>query len=92
MSCDQIDAHQLKRSHKTNFSGSGGKERSFIRASRDAMKRRSHTMATINTKGKPTMEIYRPPNVRTDGQPNFGRLNVHAKEFQMQEQDLRNSR
>lgn len=31
------------------------------------------------------MEIYRPPNVRTDGLPqnNTGKLNVHAKEFTM---------
>jgi hypothetical protein len=29
------------------------------------------------------MEIYRPPNVRTDILPNSGKLNVHAKEFTM---------
>lgn len=38
-------------------------------------------MATI--KSKPTMEIYRPPNVRTDGLQNSAKLNVHAKEFTM---------
>lgn len=43
-------------------------------------KRRSQTITTI--KGKPTMEIYRPPNVRSDGTPP-GKLNVHAKEFTM---------
>ncbi|XP_019868035.1 CBP80/20-dependent translation initiation factor [Aethina tumida] len=57
------------------------RERSFVRPNRDPQKRRSQTMATIKT--KPTMEIYRPPNVRTD-MPNVpGKLNVHAKEFTM---------
>lgn len=38
-------------------------------------------MATIKAGGKPTMEIYRPPNVRTSPP----KLNVHAKEFTMNE-------
>ncbi|CAH1369561.1 hypothetical protein MTP99_010990 [Tenebrio molitor] len=74
---------QLKRSQKTDFSPATvvTRERSFIRPNKDPQKRRSQTMATI--KGKPTMEIYRPPNVRTDILPNSGKLNVHAKEFTM---------
>lgn len=72
---------QLKRSQKTEFSSVVTRERSFIRPNKDPQKRRSQTMATI--KGKPTMEIYRPPNVRTDILPNTGKLNVHAKEFTM---------
>ncbi|XP_044266605.1 MIF4G domain-containing protein [Tribolium madens] len=71
---------QLKRSQKTEFSPIVTRERSFVRPNKDPQKRRSQTMATI--KGKPTMEIYRPPNVRTDI-PNSGKLNVHAKEFTM---------
>ncbi|CAG9771621.1 unnamed protein product [Ceutorhynchus assimilis] len=79
-------AQQLKRSQKTDFSpGPPGilmRERSFVKPNRDSLKRRSQTMATIRA-GKPTMEIYRPPNVRTDIPP--GKLNVHAKEFTMNE-------
>lgn len=43
--------------------------------------------------GKPTLEIYRPPNVRVDGSYTNGessvsnRLNVHAKEFTMNATD-----
>lgn len=75
---------QLKRSQKTDFSAGGPfvtRERSFVRPNKDPQKRRSQTMATI--KGKPTMEIYRPPNVRTDMPNASGKLNVHAKEFTM---------
>ncbi|XP_018330814.1 uncharacterized protein LOC108740824 [Agrilus planipennis] len=77
----------LKRSQKTDFTTSTTltKERSFIRTNKDPHKRKSQTMATI--KGKPTMEIYRPPNVRTDS----GVLNVHAKEFTMNH-DLKTSK
>ncbi|KAJ8954368.1 hypothetical protein NQ318_011041 [Aromia moschata] len=77
-------AAQLKRSQKTDFSTVAPlvtRERSFIRPNKDPQKRRSQTMATI--KGKPTMEIYRPPNVRTDLPNISGKLNVHAKEFTM---------
>lgn len=46
-------------------------------------------------KGKPSIEIYRPPNVRSDGTANMNnmspRLNVHAKEFTMQH-ELQNSK
>lgn len=70
----------LKRSRKTEFNPTMvQRERSFIKSSRDLQKRRSQTMATIKT--KPTMELYRPPNVRSDLSP--GKLNVHAKEFTM---------
>ncbi|KAJ8920744.1 hypothetical protein NQ315_004884 [Exocentrus adspersus] len=75
---------QLKRSQKTDFSSGMPfvtRERSFIRPNKDPQKRRSQTMQTI--KGKPTMEIYRPPNVRTDLPNVSGKLNVHAKEFTM---------
>ncbi|XP_066251173.1 CBP80/20-dependent translation initiation factor [Euwallacea similis] len=79
---------QLKRSQKADFSaGVPGvimRERSFVKASRDSLKRRSQTMATLRA-GKPTMEIYRPPNVRTDLPHMPGKLNVHAKEFTMNE-------
>ncbi|VEN36183.1 unnamed protein product [Callosobruchus maculatus] len=57
------------------------RERSFVRPNKDSQKRRSQTMATLKG-GKPIMEIYRPPNVRTD-LPISGKLNVHAKEFTM---------
>lgn len=43
--------------------------------------------------GKPTMEIYRPPNVRSDvPQSPTGKLNVHAKEFTMNQHDLQPSK
>lgn len=79
----------LKRSQKTDFSAGVTRERSFIKPNKDAYKRRSQTMATI--KGKPTMEIYRPPNVRTDIPQPTGKLNVHAKEFTMNH-DLQTSK
>ncbi|XP_008483986.1 uncharacterized protein LOC103520663, partial [Diaphorina citri] len=45
---------------------------------------------TMPGRGKqPTLEIYRPPNVRSDGPAN-NKLNVHAKEFIMN--SLQNSR
>lgn len=79
-----IDMAHLRRSQKTDFANNSTllvtRERSFVRPNKDPQKRRSQTMATI--KGKPTMEIYRPPNVRTDI-PMSGKLNVHAKEFTM---------
>ncbi|PSN52195.1 hypothetical protein C0J52_06100 [Blattella germanica] len=54
--------------------------------------------AMPSNRGKPTMEIYRPPNVRTDLLQNGvttnvnPRLNVHAKEFTMKQGDLSTSR
>ncbi|XP_072391424.1 uncharacterized protein [Diabrotica undecimpunctata] len=75
---------QLRRSQRTDFSNAMtplvSRERSFVRPNKDPQKRRSQTMFAM--KGKPTMEIYRPPNVRTDI-PMTGKLNVHAKEFTM---------
>lgn len=71
----------LKRSQKTtDFAIS--RERSFVRPNgRDAQqKRKSQTFVAVN-RAKPTMEIYRPPNVRMDIPQ--GKLNVHAKEFTM---------
>ncbi|XP_053692952.1 uncharacterized protein LOC128741280 isoform X2 [Sabethes cyaneus] len=72
------------------------RERSFIRTSnqQNANKRRSlafsqsqamqHAQQQQQLRGKPPMEIYRPPNVRLDGLPNQNnKLNVHAQEFQM---------
>lgn len=86
--------NQLKRSSKTEFSSSTtatiSRERSFIKPNRDPQKRRSQTITTV--KGKPTMEIYRPPNVRTDLIQNpSAKLNVHAKEFTMSH-ELQNSK
>ncbi|XP_021927475.1 uncharacterized protein LOC110833560 isoform X3 [Zootermopsis nevadensis] len=63
---------------------------------RDAGGRRRNAMPS--NRGKPTMEIYRPPNVRTDALQNGlstnsnPRLNVHAKEFTMKQGDLSTSR
>lgn len=72
------------------------RERSFIRTSNqqvmdmNANKRRSLAFTQSQAlqhaqqqqlRGKPPMEIYRPPNVRMDGLHN--KLNVHAQEFQM---------
>lgn len=75
---------QLKKSQRTDFSNPMTplvlRERSFVRPNKDSQKRRSQTMLAM--KGKPTMELYRPPNVRTDV-PLTGKLNVHAKEFTM---------
>ncbi|XP_058451207.1 uncharacterized protein LOC131430333 isoform X2 [Malaya genurostris] len=76
------------------------RERSFIRTSnqQNAHKRRSLAFSQSQAmqhaqqqqqqqqqlRGKPPMEIYRPPNVRLDGHPNQNnKLNVHAQEFQM---------
>ncbi|XP_032517800.1 CBP80/20-dependent translation initiation factor isoform X1 [Danaus plexippus] len=96
---------ELQRSYRMQDFASPGvimRERSFIRPqSHHNMhhnqfpnngKRRS--MILTNAKGKPTLEIYRPPGVRTDGvattaattptTPTAGnKLNVHAKEFTM---------
>ncbi|XP_022914390.1 CBP80/20-dependent translation initiation factor [Onthophagus taurus] len=82
----------LKRSQKADFQSSSTtvlRERSFVKQnSRESSKRRSQTMMAANlVKGnKPTMEIYRPPNVRIDNIPQQhgnNKLNVHAKEFTM---------
>ncbi|XP_046965685.1 uncharacterized protein LOC124534062 isoform X4 [Vanessa cardui] len=99
----------LQRSYRVQDFASPGvimRERSFIRPqSHHNMhhnqfpnngKRRS--MILTNAKGKPTLEIYRPPGVRTDGvatttaantattpsaHGSANKLNVHAKEFTM---------
>ncbi|KAL9922932.1 uncharacterized protein ACN2A1_005127 isoform 1-T8 [Glossina fuscipes fuscipes] len=63
------------------------RERSFVRTSnqQNLNKRRSlafNLQASVNqsgqVRGKPTMDIYRPPNVRNE---NLNKLNVHAQEF-----------
>uniref|UniRef100_A0A1A9V2B9 MIF4G domain-containing protein n=1 Tax=Glossina austeni TaxID=7395 RepID=A0A1A9V2B9_GLOAU len=63
------------------------RERSFVRTSnqQNLNKRRSlafNLQANVNqsgqVRGKPTMDIYRPPNVRNE---NLNKLNVHAQEF-----------
>lgn len=72
----------LKRSQKTDFSGVVARERSFIRTNKEMQNKRKSQAIAVNKGGKPTMEIYRPPNVRSDGSP-AGKLNVHAKEFTM---------
>ncbi|XP_063221405.1 CBP80/20-dependent translation initiation factor isoform X2 [Bacillus rossius redtenbacheri] len=64
---------------------------------RDAGSNRRRPNAPPPNRGKPTMEIYRPPNVRTDVLQNGmlvpnPRLNVHAKEFTMKPGDLSTSR
>ncbi|KAK9872892.1 hypothetical protein WA026_020245 [Henosepilachna vigintioctopunctata] len=77
------DENIFKRSSKSEFNAAAlMRERSFIKSNKE-LKRRSQTVASI--RGKPTMEIYRPPNVRTDIQfpNNAPKLNVHAKEFTM---------
>lgn len=87
-----MQGNQLKRSHKTDFTSSAitiSRERSFVKPNRDPHKRRSQTITAV--KAKPTMEIYRPPNVRTDLIQNPAKLNVHAKEFTMAH-ELQNSR
>ncbi|XP_063364555.1 uncharacterized protein LOC134653151 isoform X1 [Cydia amplana] len=84
----------LQRSYRMQDFASPGvimRERSFIRPqSHHNMhhnqfphngKRRS--MILTNAKGKPTLEIYRPPGVRTDAPASTNKLNVHAKEFTM---------
>ncbi|CAH0398190.1 unnamed protein product [Chilo suppressalis] len=95
--------NELQRSYRMQDFASPGvimRERSFVRPqSHHNMhhnqfpnngKRRS--MILTNAKGKPTLEIYRPPGVRTDGVASAGpaagagstnKLNVHAKEFTM---------
>ncbi|XP_026327086.1 uncharacterized protein LOC113235567 isoform X2 [Hyposmocoma kahamanoa] len=99
--------NELQRSYRMQDFAAPGvimRERSFIRPqSHHHMhhnqfphngKRRS--MILTNAKGKPTLEIYRPPGVRTDGAtagatttsatapaPSSNKLNVHAKEFTM---------
>ncbi|KAM3957149.1 uncharacterized protein ACR2FA_008868 isoform 1-T1 [Aphomia sociella] len=99
--------NELQRSYRMQDFASPGvimRERSFIRPqSHHNMhhnqfpnngKRRS--MILTNAKGKPTLEIYRPPGVRTDGVVTTAgtattpttpgatnKLNVHAKEFTM---------
>ncbi|KAL4715941.1 hypothetical protein ACJJTC_013241 [Scirpophaga incertulas] len=100
--------NELQRSYRMQDFATPGvimRERSFIRPqSHHNMhhnqfpnngKRRS--MILTNAKGKPTLEIYRPPGVRTDGgagaapatqagaaqAPASNKLNVHAKEFTM---------
>lgn len=94
---------ELKRSTKLDFGVS--RERSFVRQSsqhhhhhqtRDCGSRRRGSAMPSN-RGKPTMEIYRPPNVRTDVIQNGllplnARLNVHAKEFTMKQGEINMSR
>ncbi|CAK1551304.1 unnamed protein product [Leptosia nina] len=105
----QMGVSELQRSYRVQDFASPGvimRERSFIRPqSHHNMhhnqfpnngKRRS--MILTNAKGKPTLEIYRPPGVRTDGvavssgatagtastpTSASNKLNVHAKEFTM---------
>lgn len=61
-------------------------------------KKNKNVHIQVNAKQKPTMEIYRPPNVRTDGistgNGNYvnPKLNVHAKEFTMKYAQLQPSR
>ncbi|XP_049863851.1 uncharacterized protein LOC126362599 isoform X2 [Schistocerca gregaria] len=85
-------AHELKRcSAKLDLA----RERSFVRhQQREFGNRRRNAMPI---RGKPTMEIYRPPNVRTDVMQNGTmplnpRLNVHAKEFTMKHGELTTSK
>ncbi|CAH4028229.1 uncharacterized protein LOC123709278 isoform X2 [Pieris brassicae] len=102
----QIGVGELQRSYRVQDFASPGvimRERSFIRPQSHHNlhhnqfpsngKRRS--MILTNAKGKPTLEIYRPPGVRTDVAVTSGgnsgntlsapsnKLNVHAKEFTM---------
>nr|CAD7407203.1 unnamed protein product [Timema poppensis] len=58
---------------------------------------RRRSSAMPSNRGKPTLELYRPPNVRADVLQNgvFSpnpRLNVHAKEFTMKHGDITTSR
>lgn len=84
--------HDQKKLQEAYISPGISRERSFIRASnqQNANKRRSLAFTQSQAmqhaqqqqlRGKPPMEIYRPPNVRMDGLAN--KLNVHAQEFQM---------
>ncbi|KAL0838577.1 hypothetical protein ABMA28_016672 [Loxostege sticticalis] len=99
------NGNELQRSYRMQDFASPGvimRERSFIRPQShhnlhhnqfpNNGKRRS--MILTNAKGKPTLEIYRPPGVRTDAAPAPGstnKLNVHAKEFTMAKpSDLQN--
>ncbi|XP_065163682.1 CBP80/20-dependent translation initiation factor [Atheta coriaria] len=108
MSLLQQNANVIRRSNKTDFTtanhGNGSltnagvlsRERSFVKQS-NLHKRRSQTISSLKALNKPTMEIYRPPNVRSDllpalqhhhgnhGNHGNGKLNVHAKEFTMQQ-------
>lgn len=71
--------NSVKRSQKSDFAALN-RERSFVRFSKDP----KHQICSVMKGNKPSMELYRPPNVRND-LPNFnvGKLNVHAKEFTM---------
>ncbi|KAK6625710.1 hypothetical protein RUM43_006009 [Polyplax serrata] len=90
--------HENQKNRKSNFLLS--RERSFVRPSPKYQqsqdpymfqiqflkdKKNKNMQLQVNSKGKPTMEIYRPPNVRMDGTPATNlvspKLNVHAKEF-----------
>ncbi|XP_037038768.1 uncharacterized protein LOC119076221 isoform X2 [Bradysia coprophila] len=86
----------------SNGFGSQGiqRERSFVRINNNsnnqqnnANKRRSLVFQQ-QMRGKPALEIYRPPSfysdVRLDGPQN--KLNVHAQEFTMGREQLQNSR
>lgn len=109
----QFNQREFQKSHKQNFLLS--RERSFVRPQSQYQpqqqylyhqqvlkdKKNKNVHVQINTKQKPTMEIYRPPNVRTDGvSPNNNnnngffnpKLNVHAKEFTMKYAHLQPSR
>ncbi|XP_015595794.1 uncharacterized protein LOC107268008 isoform X2 [Cephus cinctus] len=61
---------------------------------RDAvLQKRNHNI--VSPKSKPTLQIYRPPGVRTDGttaNATNPQLNVHAKEFTMKQNDLHPSK
>ncbi|XP_069684484.1 uncharacterized protein [Periplaneta americana] len=100
---------ELRRSYaKLDFTannGNGSRERNNYtrqtnqhhhhQARESGSRRRNNAMPS--NRGKPTMEIYRPPNVRSDvlqnGLSNSNpRLNVHAKEFTMKQGDLSTSR
>ncbi|KAJ2949309.1 hypothetical protein O0L34_g6262 [Tuta absoluta] len=105
MQAQMAVGNELQRSYRMQDFATPGvimRERSFVRPqSHHNMhhtqfpnhgKRRS--MILTNAKGKPTLEIYRPPGVRTDGvaattgggaaaTSNTNKLNVHAKEFTM---------
>ncbi|XP_066998065.2 CBP80/20-dependent translation initiation factor isoform X2 [Anabrus simplex] len=69
--------------------------RRILRTRECTSRRRGSAMPS--NRGKPTMEIYRPPNVRTDViqnglSPLNARLNVHAKEFTMKQGEINTSR
>ncbi|KAJ9596378.1 hypothetical protein L9F63_012586 [Diploptera punctata] len=65
---------------------------------RESGSRRRNNTTMPSNRGKPTMEIYRPPNVRTEVLQNGNttnlnpRLNVHAKEFTMKQGEISTSR